>query len=163
MAKEKFETRPINLMEMADKDFISSELLAEGEERIYTIEGIREEVLVNEKNHSQDTKPVVYFVETDLKLALNMANIKTIQKIYNEPRADKLVGKKIQLYRTTTNAFGEQKPCIRIRPFVPELKCSVCGKVIEDEKTYFGSIQKYGKPYCSKECLEKVTKGEQLL
>ena len=162
MAKEKFDTKPINLMEMADKDFLSSELLADGEERIYTIEGIREEVLVNEKNHTEDTKPVVYFVETDLKLALNMANIKIIQKIYNETRADKLVGKKIQIFRTTTNAFGEIKPCIRVRPFIPELKCSVCGKDI-DEKTYYGSIAKYGRPYCSKECLDKDTKGEQLL
>lgn len=162
MAKEKFETLPINLMEMVEKDFISSELLADGEERIYTIEGIREETLVNEKSKTTDIKPVVYFVETDLKLALNIVNIKTIQKIYNEARADKLVGKKIQLYRTTTSAFGQSQPCIRIRPFIPELKCSVCGKVIE-ENVYYGSIKKYGKPYCSSECLEKHKKGEKLL
>ena len=162
MAKEKFETLPVNLMEMVDKDFLSSELLADGEERIYTIEGIREEVLVNDKNKTSDTKPVVYFVETDLKLALNIVNIKTLQKIYGEVRADKLVGKKIQVFRTTTNAFGENKPCIRIRPFVPELKCSVCGKPLSDE-FYFGSIQKYGKPYCGKECLDKDRNGEQLL
>lgn len=162
MAKEKFDTLPINLMEMTEKDFFSSEMIPDGEDRIYTIEGIREEVLINEKTKTQNIKPVVYFVETDLKLALNNANIKTIEKIYNETRADKLVGKKIQLFRTTTNAFGEVKPCVRIRPFVPELKCSVCGKPIDDE-IYFGSIKKYGKPYCSKECLEKVTKGEKLL
>ena len=162
MATEKFETRPINLMEMVDKDFLSSDLLADGEERIYTIEGIREEELVNEKNHTSDVKPVVYFKETDKKLALNIANIKIIQKIYGEQRADKLVGKKIQIFRTTTNAFGTVQPCIRIRPWVPELKCSVCGKEIPED-IYFGSIAKYGKPYCSKECLDKDTKGEQLL
>ena len=162
MAKEKFETRPVNLMEMVEKDFLSSEILAEGEERIYTIEGIREEELVNEKTHTTDVKPVVYFKETDKKLALNIANIKTIQKIYNETRADKLVGKKIQIFRTTTNAFGEVKPCIRIRPFIPELKCCVCGKEL-DEDLYFGTIKKYGRPYCSKECLEQDKKGKQLL
>ena len=162
MATEKFETRPVNLMEMVDKDFLSSELLSEGEERIYTIEGIREEELVNEKNHTTDVKPVVYFKETELKLALNIANIKIIQRIYGEQRADKLVGKKIQIFRTTTNAFGETKPCIRIRPFIPELKCSVCGKTLSED-IYFGSVKKYGRPYCSKECLDKDTKGEQLL
>lgn len=162
MASEKFETRPVNLMEMTDKDFLSSEILSEGEERIYTIEGIREEVLVNGKNESQDVRPVVYFKETDKKLALNFANIKTIQKIYGETRADLLVGKKIQIFRTTVDAFGGTKPCIRIRPWIPELKCSVCGKEISEE-FYFGSIQKYGRPYCSKECLEKDTKGKQLL
>ena len=162
MAKEKFETLPINLMEMADKDFLSSELLGDGEERIYTIEGIREEVLVNEKNHTEDIKPVIYFAETDLKLALNMANIKTIQKIYNETRADKLVGKKIQIFRTTTSAFGETKPCIRIRPFIPQLKCAVCDKEIS-EGLYFGSIRKYGRPYCSEQCMKKDKEGEQLL
>lgn len=162
MAKEKFETLPINLMEMTDKDFLSSEIFADGEERIYTIEGIREEVLVNDKNKTEDKKPVVYFVETDLKLALNNANIKTIQKIYGEVRADKLVGKKIQIFKTTVSAFGDVKPCLRIRPFVPELKCCVCGKPIE-ESLYYGSIRKYGRPYCGKECLDKDTKGEQLL
>ena len=162
MASEKFETRPINLMEMVDKDFLSSEILGEGEERIYTIEGIREEELVNEKNHTSDIKPVVYFKETDKKLALNIANIKTIQKIYGETRADRLVGKKIQIFRTTTDAFGGTRSCIRIRPFIPEFKCSVCGKEISEE-FYFGSIEKYGRPYCSKECLEKDTKGKQLL
>ena len=162
MAKEKFETRPVNLMEMIEKDFLSSEILGEGEERIYTIEGIREEELVNEKNHTTDVKPVVYFKETDKKLALNIANIKTIQKIYGVTRADKLVGKKIQIFRTTTNAFGETKPCIRVRPFIPEYKCSVCGKEISEEY-YFASVQKYGRPYCSKECLDKDTKGNDYL
>lgn len=162
MAKEKFETRPVNLMEMVDKDFLSSEILGEGEERIYTIEGIREEELVNEKNNTHDVKPVVYFKETDKKLALNISNIKTIQKIYGVTRADLLVGKKIQIFRTTVSAFGETKSCIRVRPFVPELKCSVCGKEISEEY-YFGSIQKYGRPYCSKECLEQDKKGKQLL
>ena len=162
MAKEKFETRPVNLMEMVEKDFLSSEILGEGEERIYTIEGIREEELVNEKNHTTDVKPVVYFKETDKKLALNIANIKTIQKIYNEVRADKLVGKKIQIFRTTTNAFGEIKPCIRIRPFIPELKCCVCGKEM-DEEFYFKVINKHGRPYCCEECYNKDKKGKQLL
>ena len=162
MAKEKFETLPVNLMEMADKDFLSSEILGENEERIYTIEGIREEILENPTTGEKDIRPIVYFVETDLKLALNQTNIKTIQNIYNEKRADKLVGKKIQIFRTNTKAFGKTQPCLRIRPFVPELKCSVCGKPISEEY-YFGSIAKYGKPYCGKECLEKDKKGEQLL
>lgn len=162
MAKEKFTTLPINLMEMADKDFLSSEMFADDEERIYTIEGIREEVLANEQNKTEDVKPVVYFVETDLKLALNIVNIRTIMKVYGQVKADKLVGKKIQIFKTVTNAFGKQKSCLRIRPFVPELKCVVCGKELDDA-TYYGSIKKYGKSYCSKECLDKDTKGEQLL
>ena len=162
MASEKFETRPVNLMEMVDKEFLSSDILADGEERIYTIEGIREEELVNEKNNTKDVKPVVYFKETDRKLALNIVNIQTLQKIYGETRADKLVGKRIQIFKTTVSAFGKVQPCIRIRPWVPELKCSVCGKPI-DENLYFGSIKKHGKAYCSKECLDKAIKGEQLL
>lgn len=162
MAKEKFTTLPINLMEMTEKDFLSSEIFADGEERIYTIEGIREEVLINEQKKTQDVKPVVYFVETDLKLALNMINIKTITKIYGTVKATELIGKKIQIFKTTTTAFGQTQPCLRIRPFVPELKCCVCGKELDDA-TYYGSIKKYGKPYCGKECLDKDTKGEQLL
>ncbi len=163
MAQEKFETLPINLMDMIEKDFLSSDILDEGEERIYTIEGIREERLVNEKNKSEDVKPVVYFKETDKKLALNETNIKIIKKIYGTQKADQLVGKKIQIFRTSVKAFGDDnKPCIRIRPFVPELKCCVCGKAI-DESIYFGSIKKYGRPYCGKECLEQDKKGKQLL
>ena len=157
-----FVTLPINLMEMLDKDFLSSDLLGEGEERIYTIKGIRQEKLVNEKNNTEDIKPVVYFEETDKKLALKETNVKTIQKIYGETRADLLVGKKIQIFKTSVKAFGSVTGCLRIRPFVPELKCCVCGKETPED-IYFGSIKKYGRPYCCKECLEKDKKGKQLL
>lgn len=160
--KEQIVTPPVNWREMTDKDFLSADYFEDGEEKIFTIRAVRSEKLINEVKHTEDTKPVLYFEETDLKLALNKTNAETIEELYKTSRVDLWVGKKIQIFKTTTKAFGSSTTCLRIRNFVPEFKCSVCGKEI-DEDLYRGSIAKYGKPYCSKECLDKDTKGEQLL
>ena len=120
------------------------------------------EKIENPKDGTFDIRPVVYFEETDKQLGLNQINIETIDKIYGNVTADKLVGKKIQLYVTTTKAFGETVPCIRIRKYIPEIKCSVCGKEI-DMNTYLQSIKKYGSAYCSAQCKDKDLKGENLI
>lgn len=148
--------------EMTDNSFLYAEMFEPGVDKIFTIKAVIAETLENPVTKSEETKPVLYFEETDLKLALNKANRVMISKLFGTGFVDEWVGRQIQLFATTTAAFGEIVPCIRIRNFLPELKCSVCGKVI-DKATYFGSIRGYGKPYCSRECLEKDKNGEQLL
>lgn len=155
-------TPHMHLKEMTDNRFLSAEIFEPGVDKILTIKGIQKELLENPMKKSQNTKAVLYFEETDLLLALNKVNTDTIIKLYGTGFADDLVGKKIQLFATTTQAFGDTVKCIRIRNFVPEYKCSVCGKKIE-ENVYNASVRKYGKPYCGPECLEKHRKGEQIL
>lgn len=79
-------------------------------------------------NKGSEKKPVVYFEETkaraeksgakEKRLVLNKTNALVIAKIYGY-EADDWRGKRITLYPTTCDAFGEQKDCIRVRPTAP--------------------------------------------
>ena len=167
MEEEKeIKTPHVHWREMTDKNYLAAEQFEPGIDKIYTIKAVVMTELINpvRPEEAPDTKPVLYFKETNMKLALNSVNSETITELYPESAGyvDGWVGKKVQLFATTTKAFNRVVPCIRIRNFIPELKCSVCGKVI-DEATYFGSINKYGKPLCSKECLEKSKEGKKIL
>ena len=159
---EELKTPKKRLKDMMDKRFLIAEMFEEGLDKILTIKAIQEEKIENPKDGTFDVRPVIYFEETDRQLGLNNINIETIDKIYGNVTADKLIGKKLQLYTTTTKAFGEVVPCIRIRKYVPELKCSVCGKEI-DVNTYLQSIRKYGYAYCSAQCKDKDLKGVNVI
>ena len=113
-----------------------------------------------------DNCNILYFKESakdgvEVKpMVCNKTNCKTIQALYNSEFIDDWVGKKITIYVSQVKVGREMKDCLRIRNEVPSFKCSVCGKEIE-EATYKASIAKYGKAYCSKECLDKDNdKGE---
>lgn len=60
-------------------------------------------------------RPILRFVKTDKGLILNKTNARTIGlALGNE--MDNWIGKKITLYATTTEAFGDIVPCVRVRP-----------------------------------------------
>ena len=160
--ENKVATPHVHWKQMTDKDYLYAEML-EGEDKILTIKAVVETKLENPRVGTVDVKPVLYFEETDLKLALNETNSETLTEILpGNGFVDAWVGQKIQLFPTTTKVGKEVVPCIRIRHFIPEFKCSVCGNKMEDKK-YRGSIKLYGKAYCSQECHDKDVKGEQLL
>ena len=148
--------------EMTDNEFLYAEMFEPGVDKILTIKAVLEETLENPLKKTSEVKPVLYFEETNLKLALNKANRVMISKLFGTGFVDEWVGRKIQLFATTTNAFGDVVPCIRIRNFLPELKCCICGKEISEE-LFSQSVKAFGKPYCSRECLDKDRNGEKLL
>ena len=151
-----------NINSMCGKKFLYAEALEPGVDLIVTIKAVIEEKIDNPVDGTFDVKPVLYFEEIDEALALNEVNRKTVVNVLGTAMADEMVGKRIQLFATKTTAFGQTMPCIRIRNFVPELKCCVCGKTISEE-IYKASVAKYGKPYCSGECKDKDQKGEKIL
>ena len=124
--------------EMTDKNYLVAEQFEEGVDRIYTIKAVIEEVIENPVKKGSDgnpltsTKPVLIFEETDFKLALNKANDRMLTRLFGTGFVDEWVGRKIQLFATTTEAFGGTVSCIRIRNFLPEFKCCVCGKEITE-------------------------------
>ena len=158
-----------NLM---DKNHFRAEMLydKEGEpfEVVLTISDIKKEDVVSSGGNVSQ-KPVAYFEEEGvLPLVLNATICTAIEKAYKTGSVLEWIGKKIQLYPYTTS-FGKNKnvPCVRVRDFAPEMEtavyhCSHCGKEIT-YKTYRLSIKKYGKAYCSGECLAEDTKGKQIL
>ena len=100
-------------------------------------------------------------------MVLNVTNCKMIEKIYGTGNIYDWIGKKIQVIATKTKVAGESVACLRIENVIPTTNepkyyCAVCGKEISKD-IYDKSIKHYGKPYCSKECLEEDSKGKQIL
>lgn len=162
MAKENYR----HWRDFTDLTHLRAETFAPKEKKVLTIKNIVEETVKNSQCLVSE-KPVAYFEEDVLPMVLNVTNCKIIEKLYGTGNIYEWIGKKIQVFATTTKVAGESVPCLRIEKIIPqssepEYKCSVCGKKI-DFKTYSATINKYGTPYCSPECVKVHEDGEQLL
>lgn len=104
-------------------DYIGAySLPTDGSDLILTIKDTKTEKVIGGDGKKQDCF-VVYFAEKDSKpMILNRTNAKTIQKVYGTPYIEDWVGKKIQLYATSVNAFGTVTDALRIRDFKPVVK-----------------------------------------
>lgn len=91
-----------------------------GEDRVVTITHIEMEDLVtmSGKKRKTEAKPTLTFDGKQKRLVLNKTNAKTIAKMYGDD-TKKWIGKKITIYATTCEAFGETVECIRIRSDKP--------------------------------------------
>lgn len=91
----------------------------QGRDVTLTIENVTGGVLKGPKGESK--KPLCHFREGKEKkpLALNSTNAKVIAQLYGNDTSD-WVGKKITIYPTTCDAFGQTVECIRVRPIVPK-------------------------------------------
>lgn len=137
----------------------------------YSLEGIAKEIILTMKEikkervtatgGSSEDCIVCYFDETkvgkiDIKpMVMNRTNCKTIEKLYG-PQIEDWIGKKIIVFSTTTQFRRDIVPCLRVKAEIPKAEeyfCQVCGVKIS-KATHDASIEKYGKAYCSKECLE---------
>lgn len=99
-----------------------------GQDRVLTIRAVLGEEL--KSKNKTEKKPVVYFVETRAKaeangdgskekrFALNKTNQKVIIAMYGR-EVEAWKGKRITLYPTKAEAFGEMVDCIRVRAGVP--------------------------------------------
>lgn len=124
-------------------------------DRIVTIDYVnaKEEVMDAQTNKKVE-KTVAHFKDKDVKpMILNTTNKKGIEIATGTIFLEKWAGKQVLLTVEQVKAFGKVQPALRIKP-VPKRLCDVCGKVI-DENLYQASLSKYGKAFCSKECLEK--------
>lgn len=151
---------------LTDLSHLRAECFAPKEKKVLTIKNVvREKVTSN--NGTIEEKPVAYFEENILPMVLNVTNCKMIEKIYGTGNIYDWIGKKIQVIATKTKVAGESVACLRIENVIPTTNepkyyCAVCGKEITKD-IYDKSIKHYGKPYCSKECLEEDSKGKQIL
>lgn len=69
----------------------------------------------------ETTKPLIFFEGKEKPLGANTTNCRTIAKLYGNDTTN-WVGKRITLYPTETDAFGETVDCIRVRGRVPPEK-----------------------------------------
>lgn len=127
---------------------------------VLTIKEIKRERVTSEGGKSEDCI-VAHFEETNVDgvevkpMVLNKTNCKTIEKkLYKTGQVEDWIGKKIEIYTTTTRFGRDMVPCLRVREEVPAEEtyaCEVCGKVI-DKKTYLATKKAYGAGICSAEC-----------
>jgi len=153
----------------ADSDYLGEwDLPIDGSDAVFTIVDAKQERITLPSIGLVKDKLVITFEETNKKFVCNDTNGGLITKALGSANLAEWVGKRIQLYSNHKVKFGKDLvSAIRVRPVAPttsepEYHCSVCGKVI-NKSTYDGSITKYGKAYCSGECLNEDKNGKDVL
>lgn len=120
-------------------------------EAIPDMEGIKKGIANAKKDEL-----LIYFAELDKPMVIHAkTNFKGLETACGTPFIERWIGKQVCIYvEKDVKAFGTKTDALRIKP-VPKRLCDICGKII-DEKTYAGSMSKYGKALCSAECKEKA-------
>ena len=81
-----------------------------------TIKSVTEPNVEKSANGTLIDKPIVYFEETDKGFIINKTNARTIG-LQHGNEMEGWAGKKVTLFATTTDSFGEKNvPCVRVRP-----------------------------------------------
>ena len=120
---------------MFNPDYLGAYSIEGGKDIIGTIESVQVEKVTGTGGKKEDCT-VCRFVEDIKPMILNKTNCKTISKIYKTPDTDNWIGKKIQIYATTTKLAGEIVECLRIRDKEPQaekvaqIPCEECGVLI---------------------------------
>lgn len=105
---------------MMDKTFIGSWDLGDKDFTL-TIKEVKPMKMRSAKGDGDKNKPVIWFEEAQKPLVANATNCKIIAALYtNDTR--KWVGKKITLYKTTTQLGRDTVDCVRVRPTTPGAK-----------------------------------------
>lgn len=90
-----------------------------GQDRTLEIESIKRETL-KIVGADDEQKWVIQFRGAKKKFIVNKTNSGLIAQATGELQAKNWPGKRITLYPTTVDAFGERWPCIRVRPTAPK-------------------------------------------
>jgi len=121
----------MNVRLLFPNDYIGAPDL-QGRDVTVTIARIQIDELRSVDGNGNEKKPVVYFKEmeerhrngkspTNKRLVLNKTNAMVIAKLHGH-ETDDWRGKRITLYPTTCQAFGDTVECIRIRNVAPAPK-----------------------------------------
>lgn len=133
-----------------------------GQDIILTIKEVTYEDFAG-TDGKKNKKRILHFKETDKPMVLNTVNSMTIENIYQSPYMEDWANKKVQLYKSSVRAFGEDKECIRIRKWIPCI-CGECNGKIEAfdklsaEQLAVYTTSKYKKPLCAS-CASKMKEG----
>jgi len=109
------EPSPSHIDTFFDDPYIKAGHVA-GADRTVTITKV-DRGLVGSDNDKQ-VRPIISFHEFPKPMVLNKTNAKRIRALYG-PDTAAWLGKRITLYATTCDAFGEEVDCIRVRKEPP--------------------------------------------
>src|SRR5215470_17533219 len=112
-------------MKMSDafpSKYLKADDLEDGD-LVVTISDAQFEEFTDPKTKRPDNKPVLYFQGNEAKpLVLNKTNYKTISQLLGSDDTDNWTGRKISLYATEVESFGEVTLGIRVRLKAPATK-----------------------------------------
>lgn len=99
--------------------WLKAEDLEDGD-MVVVINDVRFEEFTDPKTKRPDNKPVIYFEGKDSKpMVLNKTNFKVIAQVLGSDDSDDWIGKRIALYATKVESFGEMTLGIRVRLKAP--------------------------------------------
>lgn len=98
---------------MYDRTFVGHWDLKEEGDTVVTITGVDAGEVNN--GSKKNKRPMLSIKGSDKKIVINATNGKTLAALFGN-HVEAWIGKKIALYRTTTQVGPEQRECIRIRP-----------------------------------------------
>lgn len=71
--------------------------------------------VIEDPQNGKCEKDVLWFEEVDQGLVLNKTNASAVVEITGTDDTDQMAGKKLVLYKTTTDFGGKKVDCIRVR------------------------------------------------
>ena len=158
-----------NWHKLANKDYLGSWDIEGNSDLVLTIRNITKRPVKNPQGKEEECI-ICEWKEAYKPMILNATNCKAIAKAYNSEYIEDWVGKRIALFTTTVQAFGDTTEAIRVRPYAPrietkvELVCDECGQVIKGangmdaEAVAEYTKKNYNKQLCS-DCARKIKNG----
>jgi hypothetical protein len=104
----------MNVNDMFPSKWLKADDLEEGERRVLTIKDVRYE----EVGQKKEQKPILEFRE-DKPMILNKTNASVIAHLYGN-HTDEWIGKKVVIYVTEVDSFGDKSWALRVRNEVPQ-------------------------------------------
>jgi hypothetical protein len=123
----------MNIQNAFPSKWLKSSDVEEGDMHL-TIKSVKIEDIGQGDN--QETKPVIYFEETDKGMVLNKTNADTISRLHT-PETDNWIGKKISIFSTEVDFAGKQTLALRVRMKTPKTDTPAVKPTISDMTTAF--------------------------
>jgi len=104
---------------LQNPDYFGAWCIDEGKDMTVTIEAVKHETVTGTDGKKEDL-PVAY-LKGEKPLILNATNSKMIARVLGSSYVEDWAGKRITLYSTKVNAFGEKVDAVRVRSTAPKL------------------------------------------
>ena len=152
---------------LINPDYLGAYSLDPGQDMILTIKTVQREMITGTGGKKEEC-PVCHWQEDQKPMIFNVINMKTIAKMYGSD-TDGWIGKRVQIYATTTKFGSDTVECLRIRKDPPEeskIACEECGQFIQPAFNMSAAQlaaytkKKYGKQLCAECAKEKKEAAE---
>jgi hypothetical protein len=123
---------------LVNPDYLGAYSLEKGQSLILEIKEVKREIVKGTGGNSQECT-IAYFKENQKPMILNRTNCKIIQNIHKTPYIEEWAGKKIEIYSTLVDAFGEKVEALRVKKVAPIVAKEVLKK---DTQQWTNAVQK---------------------